>query len=263
NDMKMEVDYSFAVKSKFSNLEKPRVLGREAANRALRKLNARELQTCKMPVLFENRAASSLLSNFASAINGASIADKTSFLLNKLETNVFGSNIYIVDDPLMLSGISSRPFDGEGILSTKRNIVERGVLKSWILDMRTAKQLTLSTTGHAVRKENAYVSPGVSNFYIQRSDTTVQELMSDIKRGLYITDLFGFGINFATGDYSQGAFGYMIENGYITYPVHGITVAGNLLDMFSSAQVANDLTFHRSVNSPTLMFDNIVISGSS
>ncbi|SBO14441.1 peptidase PmbA [Anaplasma phagocytophilum] len=261
DDKKMEVDYSFAVKSKFSDLEKPRVLGREAAHRALRKLNARELQTCKMPVLFENRVASSLLSNFASAINGASIADKTSFLLNDLGTNVFGSDIYIVDDPLMVSGISSRPFDGEGILSTKRNIVERGVLKSWILDMRTAKQLALSTTGHAVRKDNASVSPGVSNFYIQRSDITVQELMSDIKRGLYITDLFGFGINFATGDYSQGAFGYMIENGDITYPVHGITIAGNLRDMFSSAQVANDLIFLRSVNSPTLRFGDMVVSG--
>ncbi|MDB1135638.1 TldD/PmbA family protein [Candidatus Anaplasma sp. TIGMIC] len=258
---KMEVDYSFSVKSRFSDLEDPKSIGKDAARRALRRLNAREFKTCKIPVLFENRVASSLISNFASAINGSSIADKTSFLSDSMGKKLFSSDICIVDDPTMIGGISSRPFDGEGIVGKRKNVVENGILKSWILDMRTAKQLSLNTSGNACRSDNASVSPGVSNFFLLGSNNSVEGLMSDIKRGLYITDLFGFGVNLTTGDYSQGAFGFMIEDGVITYPVSGITVAGNLRDMFASAVPANDLVFLRSVNSPTLRFGDMVVSG--
>ena len=258
---KMEADYSFSAKNFFADLEIPKVLGADAAARALRRLDARELKTCKVPVLFENRVASSLLRSFATAISGDSIADKTSFLANSMNCSVFRDSVNIIDDPLMQKGLSSRPFDGEGIDSRRNNVVENGVLKSWLLDMRTAKQLGLQTTGSAVRRSNASVSPDVSNFYVQGTDISPEELMSDIRIGVYVTDIFGSGVNLATGDYSQGAFGFMIENGKITHPVHGITVAGNLLEMFADMRVANDLLFLRSVNAPTLRFDTLVVSG--
>ncbi|QJC27597.1 metalloprotease PmbA [Anaplasma platys] len=258
---KMEVDYSFSVKSKFSDLEDPKTLGREAANRTLKRLNARDIKTCRMPIVFENRVASSLLSNFAAAINGEAVANKTSFLSAKMGEKIFRDDICIVDDPLVIGGISSRPFDGEGIMSKRKNVVENGILKSWILDMRTAKRLSLNTTGNASRSSNASVSPKVSNFFIEPSGISVSELISDIKYGLYITDLFGFGINLTTGDYSQGAFGFIIDNGSISYPVHGVTVAGNLASMFSSMRAANDLVLLKSVNSPTLRFSEMVVSG--
>ncbi|WP_447582058.1 TldD/PmbA family protein [Anaplasma marginale] len=260
---KMEVDYSFSVKNRFADLEKPEVLGKDAAARAFRRLNAREMKTCKVPVLFENRVASAFLKSFAAAINGSAVADKTSFLVDSIGGNIFRGDIDIVDDPLMPGGLSTRPFDGEGICSRRNNVVEGGVLKSWLLDMRTAKQLGLHTTGSAVRCGNASISPGVSNFYIKSSGTSPELLMSDIKEGVYITDLFGSGVNLTTGDYSQGAFGFMIENGKVTHPVHGITVAGNLRDMFAGMHAANDLSFLRSVNSPTLRFDDMVVSGVS
>lgn len=258
---KMEVDYSFSVKSKFTDLEDPKKLGKDAASRTLKRLSARDLKTCKIPVVLENRVASSLLGNFASAINGEAIASKTSFLCGKMEEKLFGSSICIIDDPLVVGGISSRPFDGEGVISARRNIVENGILRSWILDMRTANRLSLETTGNASRSSNASVSPSVSNFFIEPSCSSVSELISDIKYGLYVTDLFGFGINLTTGDYSQGAFGFIIDNGSISHPVHGITIAGNLTDMFAGMRVADDLTFLKSINSPTLRFTDMVVSG--
>ena len=261
NSGKMEVDYSFSVKSHFNDIEKAKVLGRDAASRARRRLNAREIKTCKIPIVFENRIASSLLSNFASAINGNSIADRTSFLAENLGSKLFGDNVSVIDDPVMPRGISSAPFDGEGVISKKKNIVKDGILQSWILDMRTAKQLSLLTTGNASRSDNASVFPAVSNFYISGSETPLKDLISDIKKGLYVTDLFGFGINFTTGDYSQGAFGFFIENGSITYPVNGITIAGNMRDMFLSMKPADDLAFFGSINSPSLRFNDMVVSG--
>ncbi|MEH0831673.1 TldD/PmbA family protein [Anaplasma bovis] len=262
SDDKMETDYSFSVKSHLVDLEDPKSLGEDAAYRALRKLKSREMKTAKVPVVFENRVASSLLRNFASAINGSSIADKSSFLAGKIGEKLFGHGINIVDDPLLVRGISSRPFDGEGVASRKNYVVQNGELKSWVLDMRTGKQLSLCTTANAIRHSNASVSPGVSNFYVEGSSISPQDLMSDIKNGLYVTDLFGFGVNLTTGDYSQGVFGFAIENGSISYPVSGVTIAGNLSDMFAEMQVANDLVFLRSVNSPTLRFDGMIVSGS-
>lgn len=258
---KMEVDYSFSVKSRFCDLDDPKTLGKDAADRTLKRLNASDMKTCRVPIVFENRVAASLLGNFASAINGESIANKTSFLSSKMGEQLFRDDVCIVDDPLVKGGISSRPFDGEGIMSKKRHVVENGVLKSWILDMRTARRLSMKTTGNASRSSNASVSPKVSNFYIEPSSVFVSELISDIKYGLYVTDLFGFGINLTTGDYSQGAFGFVIDNGAISHPVHGITIAGNLAEMFSGMCVASDLVMLKSINSPTLRFPDMVVSG--
>ncbi|QXK91957.1 TldD/PmbA family protein [Neoehrlichia mikurensis] len=258
---KMEVDYSYLIKCHFNDIQDPCNLGRESAIRALRKLNARKIKTCILPVVIENRVASTLLQNFACAITGDSIANKTSFLSNSLHTQVFSRDINIIDDPLIKKGIASYPFDGEGIRGYKKEIVKNGVITSWILDIYTANQLNLVTTGNAIKRSNAAVVPGVSNFYIQNGSISVNDLISDINQGIYVTDLFGFGINLTTGDYSQGAFGFMIEDGKITYPVNEITIAGNLIDMFKNISIANDLVFLKSVNSPTLKIHQMTVAG--
>ncbi|KJV68869.1 TldD/PmbA family protein [Candidatus Neoehrlichia procyonis] len=258
---KMEVDYNYLVKCHFCDIQNPYKLGKESAMRALRKLNARKIKTCKLPVIIENRVASTLLQSFASAITGDSIANKTSFLSNSMHTKVFSSNINIIDDPLIKKGLSSYPFDGEGICGYRKEIVKNGIINSWILDMYTANQLNLVTTGNAIKRSNAAVIPGVSNFYIQNGNVSVDDLISDVSKGIYVTDLFGFGINLTTGDYSQGAFGFMIENGKITYPVNEITIAGNLNNIFQNMSVANDLVFFKSINSPTLKIHEMTVAG--
>ncbi|AHX05549.1 modulator of DNA gyrase family protein [Ehrlichia chaffeensis str. Liberty] len=260
-DDKMEVGYDFSSVCNLSRMKDPVKIGKEAALRAVKRLNPGKLQTCKVPIVIENRVAGTLLKNFASAIRGDNIANEASFLNNYINKKIFSDDVFIVDDPLMLSGLSSRPFDGEGVVGNKKLVVENGILKSWILDIRSANKLKLKTTGNAVRHSNASVSPSVSNFYIQNGILSVQELISDIKSGLYITDLFGFGVNLITGDYSQGASGFFIENGKISYPVNEITIASKLQYMFSEMSIANDLVFFSSVNSPTIRIDGITIAG--
>ena len=260
-DDKMEVGYDFSSVCNFSDIKDPVKIGKEAASRAVCRLNPKKVQTCKMPIIIENRIARTLLKDFASAIRGDNIANEASFLSNCINTKVFPDNISIVDDPLMIAGVSSRPFDGEGIVGNKKLVVENGIINTWILDIRSANRLKLRSTGNAIRHSNASVSPGVSNFYIQNGDISVEELMLDIKEGLYITDLFGFGVNLITGDYSQGAAGFFIENGKISYPVNEITIASNLQHMFAEMSVANDLVFFGSVNSPTIRINNITVAG--
>ncbi|KJV66009.1 MULTISPECIES: TldD/PmbA family protein [Ehrlichia] len=258
---KMEVGYDFSSVCNLDDMKDPIKMGEEAALRAINRLDPGKIQTCKMSVVVENRVASTLLKNFASAIRGDNIANEASFLSNHINKKIFPDNVFIIDDPLMVSGLSSRPFDGEGVVGNKKLVVENGILRSWILDIRSANKLNLRTTGNAIRHSNASVTPGVSNFYIQNGTLSVQELMSDIKKGLYITDLFGFGINLITGDYSQGASGFFIENGKISYPVNGITIASKLQHMFSRMSIANDLVFLGSVNSPTIRIDDVTVAG--
>ena len=260
-DDKMEVGYDFSCVCNFNDIKNPIEIGKEAASRAINRLSPRKVQTSKMPVVIENRIASTLLGNFASAIRGDNIVNETSFLNGSINKKIFPDDIFIIDDPLMMCGLSSRPFDGEGIVGSKKFVVENGVLKSWILDIRSANKLKLESTGNAIRHPNASITPGVSNFYIQNGNVSVEELMSDIKKGLYITDLFGFGINLITGDYSQGASGFFIENGKISYPVNEITIASKLQHMFAEMSVANDLQFLGSINSPTVRINDVTIAG--
>ena len=258
---KMEVGYAFSSVCNFNSIKDPIKIGEEAASRAVSRLNPRKLQTCKMPIIIENRIAGTLLKSFAAAIRGDNIANESSFLSNSINTKVFSNDISIIDDPFMISGISSKPFDGEGIIGNKKIVVENGIINTWILDIRSANKLKLKSTGNAVRHSNASVTPGVSNFYIQNGSCSVKELMSDIKEGLYITDLFGFGVNLITGDYSQGAAGFFIENGKVSYPVNEITIASKLQYMFADMSVANDLVFFSSVNSPTVRINEMTIAG--
>ena len=257
----MEVGYDFSSVCNFNDMKNPIEIGKEAASRAISRLNPGKIQTSRMPIVIENRVARTLLKNFANAIRGDNIANDASFLSNYIGKNVFSSNISIIDDPLMVGGLSSRPFDGEGITSSKRLVVENGMINTWILDIRSANKLHMKSTGNAIRHSNGSVTPGVSNFYIQNGTLSINELMSDIKNGLYITDLIGFGVNLITGDYSQGAAGFFIEDGKISYPVNELTIASNLQHMFAEMSIANDLMFFGSVNSPTIRINDITVAG--
>jgi PmbA protein len=197
----------------------------------------------------------------AAAINGSAVARGTTFLHNKLGEPVFAPGLSVIDDPLRPRGLRSRPFDGEGIPSMRRAVVENGVLQSWLLDLRAARQLGLRSTGHASRGASSPPSPAPTNFYLEPGSVTAEELIGDIASGLYVTDLMGFGINGVTGDYSRGASGFWIENGALAYPVSEVTVSGNLLQMFRELTPASNLEFRYGIDSPTVRLDGMTVAG--
>lgn len=258
---KMETDHAYSVARHIADLDDAASIGKEAGERAVKRLNPRKVPSAQVPIIFEPRTARSLLGHFASAINGAAIARGTSFLKDKMGEKIFADGIQIIDDPHRKRGLASEPFDGEGVQGKALNLVEDGVLQSWILDTRSANQLGLTTTGHASRGTSGPPSPSSSNMHLAAGTATPEELMTDIQSGFYITDLFGMGVNGVTGDYSRGASGFWIENGQIAYPVSEVTIAGNLLDMFARAIPANDLTLRRAMNSPSLRIDGLTVAG--
>lgn len=257
----MERDYDFTTSRHRSDLGSARDIGISAADRALKRLNPRKVSSCQVPVVFDPRVSKSLLSIFSSSISGAAIARRASFLKDSLNSQIFAGGIRIIDDPHLLRGFSSRPFDMEGVANKKMALVEDGILQSWLLDIRTANKLKMHTTGHASRGISSPPSPSSTNLYMEAGKLSAQELISDIKSGLYLTETFGMGINTITGDYSQGAAGFWIENGEIAYPVSEITIAGNLKDMFLGLTPANDLTFRYSTNAPTIRVENMTVAG--
>jgi len=257
----METDYDSSSALHMSDLETPEKVGRTAGERAVRRLNPRKVATKKLPVVFDPRVSGSLIGHLAGACNGSAIARKTSFLQDRLGTQIFSRGIRIIDDPLRRRGLRSRPFDAEGVASRPMALVEDGVLKSWLLDCASARELALATTGHAQRSASSIPSPGPTNLYLEPGAVTPEELMRDIKEGFYVTDLIGMGVNLVTGDYSRGAAGFWIENGERTYPVSEVTVAGHLLDMFRTLIPANDLTFRYGINAPTVRVEGMTIAG--
>jgi len=212
-------------------------------------------------VIYDPRAAGSLVGHLASAINGAAVARKTSFLKDKLGERLFAPGIRIVDDPLRMRGLRSHPFDAEGVAVERRALVDDGVLTTWILDCATARELGLKTTGHAQRGVSSTPSPGPSNLHLEAGALTPAELVGDIAQGFFVTDLIGMGVNTVTGDYSRGAAGFWIENGEIAYPVSEVTIAGHLFDMFRSLRPANDLNFKYGTNAPTVLVDGLTVAG--
>jgi PmbA protein len=257
----MERDYDYSSVRHASDLEKPEKIGRTAGERAIQRLNPRKVSTRKVPVVFDPRVASSLVSHLASAVNGASIARKTSFLREKMGAKLFASGIRVVDDPHRLRGLRSHPFDGEGVAGERMALVEDGVLMSWILDCSTARELGLTTTGHASRGVSSSPSPSASNLHLEAGAVTPAELIGDIKDGFYVTDLIGSGVNMVTGDYSRGASGFWIENGERTYAVSEVTIAGHLSDIFRSMTPASDLTFKHGINAPTVRLEGLTVAG--
>ena len=257
----MERDYDFSSAVFGENLADPEKLGRSAGERTVRRLNPRKASTARIPIIYDPRVANGLIGHFVGAINGASIARGTSFLKDKMGQQVFGKGIRIIDDPHRPRGLRSKPFDGEGVANKKRALIEDGVLTTWLLDCRSARQLGLTTTGHAARGTSSPPSPSAANLYLEPGHVTPEALMADISQGFYVTELIGHGINGVTGDYSRGAAGYWIENGKLTHPVSEVTVAGNLKDMFQNLTPANDLLFRYGTDSPTVRIDGMTLAG--
>lgn len=257
----MERDYDWSSALHGADLDDPAKIGRGAGERAVKRLNPRKLETCKLPILLDPRVSGSLVRHLATAINGASIARGTSYLKTKMGQAVFGPGITIVDDPFRKRGLASKPVDGEGLAPARRNIIDKGTLTTWILDLRSARQLGLKSTGHAARGTTSPPSPSATNLFMEAGPISRAAMIKDVKRGLYVTEFIGMGVNGVTGDYSRGAAGYMIEDGELTYPVSEITVAGNLLEMFKNVTPADDLVFRHGTDAPTLRIDGCTIAG--
>jgi len=257
----MERDYDFTSALHASDLEDPARIGRNAGERAVKRLNPRKVETRRVPVVYDPRVAGSLVGHLASAINGASIARKTSFLKDRMGEQLFPKGIRIIDDPLRKRGLRSHPFDGEGVGGRPLAVIEDGVLKSWFLDSATARELSLVTTGHASRGVSSSPSPSPTNLHLEAGRASPNELIAAIKDGFYVTDLIGMGANLVTGDYSRGASGLWIENGTLTYPVSEVTIAGHLKDIFAALEPANDLTFKYGTNAPTVRVEGLTVAG--
>jgi PmbA protein len=252
--MQRDYDYSSAVH--YVDLRDPETVGRSAGARAVERVNPRKVKSQSVPVIYDRRVAAGLIGHLLGAINGAAIARGTSFLKGAMGSQVFGPHITIVEDPHMLRGHGSRPFDGEGLACTRRNLIDNGILTGWILDLRSARQLGLQPTGQGSRG-----GPSTSNVFLPAGSETPEEQIKSIGQGLYVTELIGASINNVTGDYSRGASGFWIENGELTYPVSEITIAGNLKDMFRTIRPASNLEFRSSVSAPNCLVEGLTIAG--
>lgn len=258
----MQRDYWFSVSRNLSQLESPEEVGKIAAQRALRRLGARKVKTQRVPVIFDPLVATSILSHIFEGVNGDSVYRGASFLAGKLGQKIAAENVTVIDDGTMIGGFGTSPFDGEGIPTRHTVVIENGVLTSYLLNTYTAKKLGLQTTGNASRGLAGTPGIGPGNYFLQPGARTPQQLIGDVKEGLYVTEFLGMGVNLVTGDYSRGASGLWISGGELTYPVEEITVAGNLKDMFLNiSEVANDLEFRGAVASPTIRIDGLTVGG--
>jgi PmbA protein len=257
----MERDYDYSSTLHGADLDPPEKVGRTAGERTVERLNPRKVKSKRVPVVFDRRIAGSLISHLASAINGAAVARKTSFLKDRLGQRLFRPGIQVLDDPLRRRGLRSRPFDAEGVATRRLAVVEDGVLASWILDSATARELGFASTGHAQRGVSSTPAPGPSNLHLAAGSDTPEALMADIAEGFYVTDLIGVGVNQVTGDYSRGASGFWIENGKRSYPVSEVTIAGNLIEMFQTLLPANDLEFRFGTNAPSVRVEGLTVAG--
>lgn len=258
----MERDYAWTSQRHFEDMDSPYKIAEEAAERTLKKMNPHKAETCEIPVIYDPRVSRTLLGHLAGAINGTSIARGTSFLLEMMDEQIFPENINIFDNPHILRGPSSRPFDGEGVRNAPLDIVSGGMLKNWILDSTSARQLGLTTNGCASRGTSSPPHPSTSNLYMEAGSVSVKELMSDIKDGFYVTELIGSSVNGITGDYSRGASGFWIKNGELDYPVNEITIAGNLKEMYQQITAADDLEIKYGTDAPTVRIDKMMLAGS-
>ncbi len=257
----MERDYDYSSAVLRTGLTDPSELGKSAARRTVARLNPRKAPSAQVPVVFEPRVASGLLSLLARAISGTAVARGTTFLKDRLGTRLFAEGVTITDDPLRPFGHRSRPFDGEGVVVASRPVVEHGVLQTWLLDSHSARKLQLPSTGSAARAPGGVPEPSPSNLFLAAGNAAPDELLGDIRNGFYVTEMMGMSFNLVTGDYSRGATGYWIENGQKTYPVSEVTVAGNLADMYGNLTPADDLHFRTGVDAPTVRVDGMTVAG--
>lgn len=257
----MQRDYASHSVRHLADLEAADTIGLRAGDRAVARLNPQRVDSGQMPVVFDPRVGSSLIGHLVGAITGPSITRRSSFLLERLGQRILPEGITIIDDPRRRRGLRSRPFDGEGLPTAQCNLIDRGMLTGWLLDSASARQLGLEPTGHATRGGGS-PGAGATNVHLLPGMASVSDLMGDIARGLYVTELIGHGVNTVTGDYSRGAAGFLIENGSKGPAVAEITIAGNLIDMFARLVAADDLEFRYGINVPTLRIDGMTIAGS-
>ena len=262
DDQGMQRDYWYAVSRKRQELEDPESIGRIAAERTLRRLGARKVETQRVPVIFDPEMACSLLGHLSSAVSGYSLYKGASFLLGQLGKSIAPQHVNVEDNGCLPGKLGSRPFDGEGLPTRKTMILEQGVLSSYLLDTYSGRKLGMASTGNASRSigDNPTVSP--SNLFFHPGDASPDEIIRSVSRGLYVTELIGFGVNMVTGDYSRGASGFWIENGELAYPVQEVTIAGNLKQMFQAIEsIGNDLVFRGKLASPTIRIRDMMVGG--
>jgi len=258
----MQRDAWYGVQRKFRKLESPEAIGTEAAKRAVRRLGAKKVGTKRVPVVFDQEMAASLMGNLCGAVSGYSLYKGASFLIGQLGKQLAPDYVTIYDDGRMVGGLGSRPFDGEGLATRKNTIVDKGRLTSYLLDAYSGRKLGLPSTGNASRSVGESPSVGPTNFYLAPGSRSAADILGTVKEGLYVTELIGFGINMVTGDYSRGASGFWIENGELAYPVEEITIAGNLKQMFRDIElIGNDLSFRGRIASPTIKLTEMTVAG--
>ena len=258
-EMERDYDYTGAVYA--GDLESPEAIGESAGRRTVKRLHPKKPASGQVPVVYDPRVSRSLVNHFANAVNGAAIARDTSFLKDCMGEKIFPDAITIIDDPHRHRGLRSKPFDGEGVPNERRNVIEDGTLTTWFLDLRSARQLGLETTGHASRGAGSPPSPSATNLYMEKGSVSPGDLIGEIKAGLYVTELIGFGVNGLTGDYSRGAAGFWIEDGELAYPVSEVTIAGNLKEMFLGLTAADDLKLRYGIDAPTLRIEGMTLAG--
>src|ERR1051326_6485146 len=258
----MQRDYWVSATRHRQQMEAPEEVGRKAAERALRRVGARKIRTCQVPIIFDPLTARSLLNHIFDAVSGGAIYRRSSFLFDQIGQTVASPNVTIVDDARMPARLGSSPFDDEGVATRTTPIIENGVLRNYLQSAYTARKLGAKPTGNGSRAASGVVTIGPTNFYLKAGSYSPEEIINSIQSGLYVVELIGFGVNTVTGDYSRGAVGLWIENGKLTYPVQEITIAGNLRDMLKNIEmIGNYVTFVGSVAAPTLKLSKMVISG--
>lgn len=256
----MERDYDYTTALHHDALDKTTTIGKNAGERAVRRLNARKPKTGTVNVIFEPRMARGIASHIASMVNGAAVARKTSLLQNRMGEQIMKPTVTVTDQPLKKRGNASRPFDGEGVEGMPLNVIENGVLKHWFLSSSVARELHLETNGHGVRSASS-VQPASTNFAIEPGDKTPEEIMQEIKTGFYVTELVGHGVDLVTGQYSRGASGFWIENGELAYPVSEVTLGSNLLDMLAHLTPASDIDRRYGTAAPSLLIEGMTLAG--
>jgi PmbA protein len=258
----MQRDWWMTAARRLDRLEDPSAVGRRAAERALRRLGARQIATCEVPVVFEPVVARSLIGHLAACVSGGAIYRDASFLKDRLGQRIASELVTVVDDGRLPGGLGSRPFDGEGLPTRRNVVVERGRLASWLLDTYTGRKLGLGSTGNALRGAAGAPAAGPTNLWIEPGRVSPEEIVRRTERGLLVTELIGMGFNPVTGDYSRGAAGLWIEDGRIAHPVEEITIAGHLGTMLEAIDlVANDLLWLGAIAAPTLRVSRMTVAG--
>jgi PmbA protein len=258
----MERDYWYSMARRFSDLETPESVGRRAAERTVRRLGAVKVETQRVPVIFEPRMARSLVGDIADAVDGRAIYRRASFLAGKLGEKIAASSFTIIDDGTIPGLFGSQPFDDEGVPTRRTVVIENGILKSYLLNTYAARKLGLKTTGSAARGITGNAGIGHGNFYLERGEKSPEQIIAQVKNGLYVTELIGTGVNIVTGDYSRGAAGLWIRDGELTFAVSEVTIASTLQEMFNNiAEIGNDLEFRSSIAAPTIMIGEMTVAG--